>query len=115
MADQPSPPTLSFHYIKSHHFRVVHADGIIGGPTPRGLLHFAIYSERQSIPQLIVQNITMSADGKQARLGDEVERIGKDGVTRELEVDLVMDRKTAAELHKWLGQRLAELPPGEGQ
>ena len=29
---------VEFHYIKSNHFRVIHADGVYGGATPRGFI-----------------------------------------------------------------------------
>lgn len=105
MENQP-PTQLSFHYIKSSQFRVVHSDGFIGGITPRGLLHVAIYSERASIPQLVVHDVV--TDGNAATLGAEAQRLGKDGYTRELEVDLMMDEPVVRALHEWLSQRLKE-------
>src|SRR3989442_6878794 len=54
MTEATKPQDVTFHYIKSSQFRVVHADGIIGGVTPRGLIHIAVFSERPAIPQVIV-------------------------------------------------------------
>jgi len=31
-----------FHFVRSRHFRVVHADGAVGAPTPRGLIGAAV-------------------------------------------------------------------------
>ena len=45
------PEQLEFHYIKSNQFRVIHVDGGIGSITPKGFIHFALYSERLAIPR----------------------------------------------------------------
>ena len=42
---------VAFDFIKSEYFRVIHADGALGGPTPQGLVHMAFYSERPPIPR----------------------------------------------------------------
>jgi hypothetical protein len=104
--ERKRPESVRFHYIKSPHFLTVHVDGAIGGPTPRGLLHAAIYAERAAIPTSTVQPVL--ADG---RLGDEIqaERVGKEGVVRELQVDLVMDLPAAQSLYKWLGEHVGKL------
>jgi hypothetical protein len=47
-------PEIAFEYIKSNLFRVIHADGAIGGVTPSGNLHLAFFSERPAIPRMIV-------------------------------------------------------------
>lgn len=52
---------LNFHYIKSRHFRVIHADGAFGGVTAKGYIHFAFYNERGAIPRITEVNI--KADG----------------------------------------------------
>ena len=104
--ERKRPDRVSFHYIKSPQFQAVHVDGAIGGLTPRGLLHAAIYAERVAIPTSTTQPVL--ADG---RLGDEIqsERVGKEGVVRELQVDLMMDLNAAQSLYKWLGDNLSKL------
>jgi hypothetical protein len=96
--------TVRFHYLKSYGFRTVHADGAMGGPTPRGKgLHIAFYAERAPIPTMTVHKVTDSQ-----QLGEEIldERSSRDGIVRELEVDVVMDIGAARDLHGWLGQQL---------
>jgi hypothetical protein len=97
------PDELAFHYLKSTLFRVVHVDGLIGSITPQGLLHIAMFNERPAIPQYVLHSI--SGDGK---LGPERAHSGKEGIVRELEVDLLMSEKIARSLHEWLGARLQE-------
>jgi hypothetical protein len=105
MAETNKPPSaVTFHYVKANHFRVIHGDGIIGCVTPRALIHFAVFSERQAIPQTMTH--TLSPDGK---LGEMTSATGKDGIVRELETDVFMNLDTARTFHQWLGERVKEL------
>ena len=54
--EQP-PKTIRYHYIKSNSFRIVHADGVYGGSTPKGYLHLDFFSERFPIPQLVEHSV----------------------------------------------------------
>src|SRR3990172_8149969 len=67
-AKDDTQKSLAIDYIKSNLFRVIHADGVIGGITPRGLIHMSIWSERPTIPQHIVHEMSPS-DG----IGPEIE------------------------------------------
>jgi hypothetical protein len=98
------PPNIRFHYLKNPQFRVVHVDGAIGGITPRGLIHCAVYSERPAIPQSTVQDVT-----PEGRLGDETGREGREGIVREIDVDLMLTKQAATELRDWLDKRVNEL------
>jgi hypothetical protein len=75
---------VTFNIEKSPHHRVVHVDGAFGGPTPHGLFHIAFYNDRVPIPKSITHKVT--AEGN---LGEEVERVGREGVFREIEVSAV--------------------------
>jgi len=101
--EQP-PAQVAFHYVKSSGFRTVHGDGIIGSITPRGLIHFAVYTERPAIPQIVVHEV--DAHGK---VGNVVAApMGRDGIVRELEVDIILDLQTARSFREWLDLRLVE-------
>lgn len=91
--------TVAFDYIKSSHFRTVHADGVIGSLTPAGGLHFAIYSERPAIPRRIVHAV--DAEG---RLGAEIPELtdSRNSIVRELEVDVFLSISGAKALADWL-------------
>jgi hypothetical protein len=95
--------SVKFFYQKSQFFRVIHADGVMGGLTPHGLLHFGFYSERPAFPQSQVHNF--SPEGV---MSDPVSTEGKDGLVRELDVDVIMSRKTAIEFRDWLDTRIKE-------
>ena len=97
------PDRIKFDYIKSNLFRVVHAEGVIGGITPRPAIHMAFYNERNAIPRQTV--FPVNEDGT---LGPEIteERVVRDAIVREVEVDVVMDLNTAASFLKWLQEKL---------
>ncbi len=110
MIDEKEPMSdevqkVRFYYPKSPAFSTLHVDGAIGGVTPRGLIHMACFSERFAIPQ---ETVVELHDGsvKQELLN---ERVGKEGIVRELVVDLVFDRETALLLRNWLTDQLETL------
>ena len=93
-----------FDYIKSNHFRVIHVDGIYGGPGPRGNFHMSIWNERWPIPKQAVHDL--KPDGV---VGEEIhpERITRNAIVREVEVQLIMNIETAKTMHVWLGNKIA--------
>lgn len=96
---------IVFDYLKSPHFRVIRADGAIGGVTPNGHIHFALYSERHAIPRQTVHEI--AADG---RLGDEKQdrRVSRGGIVREMEVDVFLTPEVAESIKTWLETKIKE-------
>lgn len=92
--------------MKGPDFRTIHCDGAIGGITPRGLIHLAIFSERAAIPKVTVQSV-----GKDGKLGEEIrdERQALEGIVRQMEVDLFFGKETAIRLRDWINGRIAEL------
>lgn len=109
MADQehtPSQQRVAFDHIKSAQFRVIHVDGAVGGATPQGLMHIALYSERSPIPRRVVNEITEA--GQVGAIVPEM-MIVRDALVREVEVDAIMTLPVAENLHKWLGERIADL------
>ena len=98
-----SPKKVRFHYIKSNNFRSIHADGVFGGPTPRGDISATFFNERRPLPDQTVQIV--NEDGK---LGDELmeERIERDGILRELEANIIMDLACAKSMVIWLQAKI---------
>jgi hypothetical protein len=108
--DLPGSPKRSdgrmvIEYIKSQHFRVVHVDGGIGGPTPSGHIHFAVFSERPAIPRRLVANVAGGV------IGDPIpeETIVRDGMIRELDIDMIMPVSAAEEIGKLLTKVATDL------
>jgi hypothetical protein len=121
MADEKLPTKIRYHYLKSNAFRVVHADGVFGGPTAQNMMHLAFFSERAPIPQTVDHALDV-IDGTTAKVGAEVSRTARDGMVREVEVGILMTPPTAKALHTWLGDLLAKMeeamvaaPKGAGE
>ena len=96
MAEESSEE-LEFHYIKSNNFRVVHGDGVWGGATPRGYVAMSFYSERFPIPQKLVHDL-----GSNRAVGQEIGRDSKEGIIREVEVEVILDLDMAKSVVTWL-------------
>jgi hypothetical protein len=103
---EQSDKTIVFHYIKAPHFFATHADGVVGGVTPRRLIHMNFYAERGAIPTRVTHKL--KSDGT---LGDEVlaERQSREGLVRELETSVLMDLKVAVAFRDWLDAKIAIL------
>jgi hypothetical protein len=102
---------IEFYFEKSHFFRVVHVDGVVGGLSPDNrLIHMSVFSERAPVPKKTVHSII---DGV---LGREIleRREGKPGAFREVEVDLVLSLDTAVALRTWLDDKIGDIRQAQG-
>jgi len=102
---------LQFHYIKSALFRTIHVDGAHGGATPQGKIQMSVFNERFPIPQITVAPLTESGPGEEIR----EKRISKDGVIREIEANLILDRQLALSIGEWLIRTAKEMDQVEQQ
>jgi len=110
--DGKPPQKIAFDYIKGQFFRVIYADGAIGALTPQGNIQFALYSERKAIPRRQVHAIKPDLI-----LGDVIleETVSRDAIVREMDVNVVMNAEVAANLAKWLFERVEELKKIRGK
>lgn len=95
-----SASKIQFHYIKSHHFRVIHADGLLGSITPKDDVFVTFYNERSPLPDKVTFAVT-----PEGNLGSEIEAervVVSDGVVREMEVGIVFDIDFARSFALWL-------------
>jgi hypothetical protein len=104
-ADATTPNRVKFDLIKSPHFRVIFAEGAFGGISPGGHINMALFNERFPLPT----HVEYVVEGGQ--LGAEIldARIGRDGIIREVETEVVMTLDGAKKLHTWLGKKIADL------
>jgi len=92
---------VSFDYIKSNQFRVVHVDGAHGGIAPSGhIIQMALFSERAPIPKRETYKLARGA------LGDRIAREQRDAIIREVEVETLMDLNTAKRIVDWLKDKI---------
>lgn len=104
-----TPSKIEFHYIKSNYFRVIYAEGAYGGINPRGNITFSFYNERNAIPQVSEVSVKADEKGILKSTSDEKVIATRNGVVRELEVEISMNLETAISFHDWLGQRIEML------
>ena len=104
--NEESSEKIRIEYIKSNFFRILRADGAIGGTSPRLELFITFYSERFPIPKVLVYHQTPEGGP-----GEELyaERETKSGVIREAEVGITMDLPTAKSFASWLNDKIVEL------
>lgn len=105
-ASQQDVRQVHFDYIKSQLFRTIRADGIIGGVTPNGHIHFAFFSERAAIPQRTVFRLEEGGG-----LGPEIQdqQVTRGGIVREMDVDVFITLEVASRLIEWLQQKVVEV------
>jgi hypothetical protein len=104
MAESLLPSSVKFHYVKSNLFRVIHVDGALGGITPGREIFVSLFSERAALPKMI--EIAVSPEGA---LGEEIEREGKEGLVREMDVGIVLNVNAARQLIKFFQNQVKVL------
>lgn len=108
-ANGKDTPKYKTDYIKSNYFRVIHADGVFGGVTPRGYIQIDVWSERQPIPQQCSYDLIVQGDGTALGKEDRTARMARDAVIREVEAGIVIDLDLAKSVIKWLEEKVAVL------
>jgi len=106
----PTNAEVAFDYVKGPDFRMVWADGLVGSITPNGFLHFALYSERPSIPRRQVFSVDIK-NTQGSPLGPEVleKQISRGSIVREMSFDVLVTAQVAESLGKWLISQAEEL------
>jgi hypothetical protein len=102
--DSQKSHDLLINYLKSHYFRVIHADGIWGGVSPRGNIHMSFYNERAALPD--ISRVTLSDQGQQVA-PERYKSSSK--IVREIEADVIIDLTTAKALSEWLLDKIQTL------
>jgi len=96
-------PNIPIKYRQSPSYKIYHADGAMGGWTPKSNLSVDFFVERASLPEMLVHEIT-----DKGKLGKIIEQRGDKGISRERQFGVIMSIKTAVELRDWLTQKINE-------
>ena len=100
---------VTFHFMKSPHYRVIRVSGALGGVTPQNDVMVTLYNERHPIPESVTHDVSQSG------LKSEPKRqVGKKGMIREVEAVLSLDPEVAKSLGVWLLKQ-AEVAEGYQQ
>ncbi len=99
---------IPIHFVKSSQFRVIHASGVWYGGDSQQNLHLTFFNERGPIPKKLVLNLNEQGIVVSE---DTAQRESKEGIVRELEVDVILSLQAALELYKTLGENIKALQP----
>jgi hypothetical protein len=103
-------PRIRIYYERNPAHDVVHASGVVGGPTPQGELYLAMFSERAPIPEEITYGLPESRI-----LGPEISREQRQqGFVRNISSEVIMSLTTARALQRWLNQNVKALEQALG-
>jgi hypothetical protein len=97
MAEEDSTRNITFRYEKHPDYRIIFANGALGGTTPRGDIKFDLFIEYLEVPEETVHMIT--PDG----MGPEIERRPSTSpLTRQSQIGVIMNPGQAKSLAYWL-------------
>jgi hypothetical protein len=108
MKDQKTPepelPTIPVYYQRGRHYRTIEAEGAQAGITPRGKVQFTLFSELRPTPEFVLHRVSPTGN-----LGDVLEQVVKEGIVREVEVNVVMDLATTVQFIDLLQRTLQQI------
>jgi hypothetical protein len=94
---------MPIHFVKSSQFRVVHASGVWYSGDAQQNLHMTFFNERFPIPKKLVFNL----NGQGVIISEDMaQRESKEGIVREMEIDVIFSLPAALEFYKTLGENL---------
>jgi len=109
---------LSINYIKSPQYREMTCDGALGGITSKNKIWMALYAERHPLPRVLTYKAVATDEPNAVRIdetGPPLRVESKEGVIRHVEFSTYMTLEVAQALHKWLGERIAQLTPNSSK
>lgn len=107
--DIKSGERLKISYIKTSAFREIACDGVLGGPTPQGKVWLSFYTERMPIPKTVEHTLEVNEEGV-ARLSEKPTILdSREGIIRNVEFGVFMNRSVAEQLRDWLSRQLASM------
>lgn len=103
-----SAPKVTFKYIFKYDYNPVYVNGAHGSISPRGEIVANFYLERPPLPKEMVHAVT-----PEGAISAEVVSVDPKDLNsmliRYVSQGVVLNYQNALELHRWLGERIAEL------
>jgi len=96
---------ITFEFKDSSLFRIIHADGVFGGPTPSGDVYLSFFNEHGPMPSTVTHNLEDNLPGPEII----EERVASKHIARTNEVGIVMSFAAAVNLREWLAKRIADM------
>lgn len=100
-------PEITFNYIYNYSYNPTYTNGVQGGFTPRGELVMHFYQERPALPKEVTHEIT--PEGGIGAMTDSDPKNLNATMVRFIETGVTMNFQTAAMIHAWLGDQLAQM------
>lgn len=100
-------PEINFNYIYNYTYNPTYTNGVQGGFTPRGELVMHFYQERPALPKEVTHEIT--PEGGIGALTESDPQNLNGTMVRFIETGVTMNFQTAAMVHAWLGEQLAQM------
>lgn len=97
-----TPKKIAFRFDRDDDYRVIPANGVWGGPTPRGDIKVDFFYESQPLPEEFTQEVT-SGGKLRAR------RKGQPTFQRTVMVGIVLTAEQAESIGRWLQEKAREL------
>jgi hypothetical protein len=102
---QEQPDKIDYHWIKTESYQTTHVDGAIGAVSPNGkMINMAVYVERWPLPRQTTHPVI-----KGTVQPGELARIQREGIVREIAVNLTFDESTARSLVDWLNEKIEQI------
>ncbi|KAA0548476.1 hypothetical protein FZW96_07850 [Bacillus sp. BGMRC 2118] len=103
-----SEVSIKFIYKFDSEYNPVYTNGAYGGATPNGEIVINYYLERQPIPYTEVKTVNVNnGELLESSIVEPVEH--NENVVRYVSTGVVMNLKTAKEIHEWLGMHISQL------
>lgn len=112
MAQSDEDSRIHFRFERSRYFRRIHCDGAWGSVTPDGSICMGVVSEALELPSEVVRELLPDGSaGKVVTDGDDDLFV----VRREIEAELILSPRAAANIMNWLRERLESLYESDGE
>lgn len=101
MSNKNEDKKIVFRYEKKADYKVIYANGIHGGISPRGEFKFDLFTEYSKFPDEVIHSKV--PDG----IGPEIDRNPKNlPIIREAQVGIIMSVESAKSIARWIMQHI---------
>lgn len=108
--EDQAPRQITFEYTQSNLFRVVHVEGATASVTPNLDINLVFWSEHHPIPLEVTHEVS-----PEGALGQEIGRITRNTIVREVEVSMPISINTARVIIELLETVIKQIEQIQGE
>ena len=112
MAQSEEDSRIHFRFERSRYFRRIHCDGAWGTVTPDGSICMGVVSEALELPREVVRELLPDGSAGKVVADDDDDLFV---VRREIEAELILSPRAAANIMNWLRERLESICESDGE